>query len=352
MTVPLGVGILGAGPVTQAIHLPTLAGLSELFRVVHVMDVDVSIAEKVARRADARWSQSVDEVMADPAVDVVAICSPPQFHAEQVLAAIAAGKKGILCEKPFAVSWDEATTLAKVAQRAKIPLLVAAMHTFDPGWLAAEPWIDELTETAHSVRSSIALPMNDRFEDSATEILGRPASVPLPDTTDPAAKAAVYRSGILGLAIHDLPLVRTFAPHIDTIGSVDVLAPFGYLVSAFGPAQQVTLFGHMSFGWKPNWTFDVWSANMHLRLRFAPSYVHAGSAEARITVDGQTRKLGPFTDNGYTGEWVRLAALVRDGAQDAAELQRFIGDLTYALTFADAMSSLDHSDPTREERPS
>ena len=31
---PLGVGFVGAGPVTQAIHLPTLARLTELFTVV------------------------------------------------------------------------------------------------------------------------------------------------------------------------------------------------------------------------------------------------------------------------------------------------------------------------------
>ena len=33
MSAQLGVGILGAGPVTQAIHLPTLARMPDLFRV-------------------------------------------------------------------------------------------------------------------------------------------------------------------------------------------------------------------------------------------------------------------------------------------------------------------------------
>ena len=36
----IGVGFLGAGPVTQAIHLPTLARLTETFAVVHVNDID------------------------------------------------------------------------------------------------------------------------------------------------------------------------------------------------------------------------------------------------------------------------------------------------------------------------
>jgi predicted dehydrogenase len=83
----LGVGILGAGPVTQAIHLPTLARLRDVFSVVRVMDVDADVAESVAARVGAAWTTSVEELLADPAVEIVAICSPHQFHAEQVIAA-------------------------------------------------------------------------------------------------------------------------------------------------------------------------------------------------------------------------------------------------------------------------
>ena len=50
MTPPLGVGILGAGPVTQAIHLPTLARLPDKFRVIAVMDIDAQVASSVAAR--------------------------------------------------------------------------------------------------------------------------------------------------------------------------------------------------------------------------------------------------------------------------------------------------------------
>ena len=42
MSKPLGVGIIGAGPVTQAIHLPTLSTLNGL-RVLHIMDVNAEV---------------------------------------------------------------------------------------------------------------------------------------------------------------------------------------------------------------------------------------------------------------------------------------------------------------------
>ena len=53
MSRPLGVGIIGAGPVTQAIHLPTLATLYDHFRVVHIMDINAEVAEGLAARSGA-----------------------------------------------------------------------------------------------------------------------------------------------------------------------------------------------------------------------------------------------------------------------------------------------------------
>jgi predicted dehydrogenase len=54
MSAPLGVGVLGAGPVTRVIHLPTLATLHDRFRVVQLMDVDADVAATVAAGTGAR----------------------------------------------------------------------------------------------------------------------------------------------------------------------------------------------------------------------------------------------------------------------------------------------------------
>lgn len=135
--VPLGVGFVGAGPVTQAIHLPTLARIPGLFRVAHVTDISAEIAASVAARVGARSSTALDTLLDDPAVDVVAICSPHAFHAAQVIATCRAGKKAVLCEKPFAMSAEEAEEIAAVSAETGVPIVVGAMHTFDPGWLAA-----------------------------------------------------------------------------------------------------------------------------------------------------------------------------------------------------------------------
>ena len=41
MSKPLGVGMIGAGPVAQAIHLPTVATLGDRLQVVHIIDAVV-----------------------------------------------------------------------------------------------------------------------------------------------------------------------------------------------------------------------------------------------------------------------------------------------------------------------
>ena len=288
----LGVGIVGAGPVTQAIHLPTLARLPGDFRVAQVMDVDPVVARAVGERSGASWSTSVDELLADRAVDVVAICSPPAFHAEQVLAAIAAGVQGILCEKPFAVTLAEAEALAAAARAARIPLVVGAMHAYDPAWAAAMDAWGALTETAHTVRSSIALPQNARYEQWASEI-ARSSVGADSGSRDPATRARRFRDGILGLAIHDVPLIRRFVPLVDAVEAAEVLEPFGYAASVASAGRRVELFAHLHDHWQPAWTFEVWSPEARLRIDFTPSYVHAGSAVATLAAVGSVEPARP-----------------------------------------------------------
>ncbi|MGO4804271.1 Gfo/Idh/MocA family protein [Arthrobacter sp. 2MCAF15] len=355
---PLGVGILGAGPVTQAIHLPSLARLRDILEVRHIMDVDPAVAESVAARVGARFSTSVDELLADPGVEIVAICSPHQFHAVQVIAACRAGKKAVLCEKPFAMNGEEAAAIAAVSAETGVPIIVGAMHTFDPGWLAAEAAWGGLPDQVHTVRSSIVLPPNPRFEDFATEIVGRTpppsasAGAPADDhAADIAAEKAKLIGGVMGLAIHDLPLVRRFVPEF---ASVEVLhaqtvLPFGYVISLRAGNVVIELRAAMNGTWEPSWTFEAIGDDASLSIDFTPSYVHAGSATARIRTAAGTTVLGPFGHNGYEGEWRKLADIAR-GTGTAPDPETLIHDLEFALAIADAAAArVDAGDAAFEE---
>jgi len=121
---PWGVGVIGAGPGVAALHLPTLAMMSDLFRVVHVTDHGSGRAVELAGRLGATASQGTAELLADPSVEVLAICSPPSEHARQIREGIAAGVRAILCEKPLATSTDEARDVVDACREAGVVLLV------------------------------------------------------------------------------------------------------------------------------------------------------------------------------------------------------------------------------------
>ncbi len=330
-------GILGAGPVTQAIHLPSLARLRDILEVRHIMDVDPAVAESVAARVGARFSTSVEELLADPAVEIVAICSPHQFHAVQVIAACRAGKKAVLCEKPFAMNGEEAAAIAAVSAETGVPIVVGAMHTFDPGWLAAESAWGGLPDQVHTIRSSIVLPPNPRFEDFATEIVGR---TPPPTAASADAVKAKLTGGIMGLAIHDLPLVRRFAPDFRSVEVLhaQTVLPFGYVISLRAGNVAIELRAAMNGTWEPSWTFEAIGDDASLSIDFTPSYVHAGSATARIRTAAGTTALGPFGHNGYEGEWRKLAELAH-GTGEAPHPEMLIHDLEFALAIADAAAA-------------
>ncbi|MFV0430293.1 MAG: Gfo/Idh/MocA family protein [Arachnia sp.] len=331
----LCVGVLGAGPVTQAIHLPSLARLPELFTVSTVMDPDLATAQCVADRVGATATDSLADVVADAAIDVVAVCSPPQFHAAQVIAACRAGKRAVLCEKPFATTREEAAEMARVAEETGVPVVAGAMHTYDPGWLRfAEAW-GPLPGSAQHIRLSTVLPPNQRFEDFATEVSRRP------DSPGPAGDpAAVLTMGILGLATHDLPIIRRLLsdPSDVVIHQVRLLSPFGYLIVFTSGSHTVELHAHMSGNWAPRWSLELLTQERVGTVDFTPSYVQAGSATSSISTDGQQLSYPPAEDNGYLGEWRHIYRVAHGGPvlYPPAEL---VADLTFALDLAEAATA-------------
>ncbi|GLY02762.1 Gfo/Idh/MocA family oxidoreductase [Actinoplanes sp. NBRC 101535] len=319
---PLGVGFLGAGAVVQTIHLPTLARLRDRLETRVVMDVNPQTAAAVAARAGARATTSESDLLADTSVDIVAICSPPEFHAAQVVAAIRAGKRTILCEKPLASS-PEGIAAIREAANAGVRLAVGAMHVHDPAWTAVKPHLF----AAHTVRSSIVLPFNDRFEDAATQLLPRPAFAM--GELDDAARRAMLEAAVLGLAIHDLPLVRAFLPRRPSLFSARFLEPFGYAINLSTPDTVVELHGLMQPHWQPRWTFEAVSADASLHVDFTPSFVHAGSAVATLADKSGVRVFGPYPMNGYEAEWRALAT----GAP-LPPLDEVLDDISFAVDIA------------------
>lgn len=339
MNAALGVGFIGGGPVTQAIHLPALTRLTGLLEVVSVMDTDAAVADSVADRANARATTSVDAILADPAVEVVAVCSPNAFHAEQTIAACRAGKKAVLCEKPLALSVADAEEVARVSRETGVPVVVGTMHEFDAAWRAAREVWGEPSGTVHTVRSSIVLPPNSRMEDFATEVAGRTAPTD-PDLSNADGRAALVRRAVLGVAIHNMPHVRAFLPHDGelVVRHAECLPPFGcHVLASYGDCR-LEWNCRLYPTWRPDWEFEAFGWTRALQVRFTPSYVQAGSARAVIQTAAGSTIFPASTVNGYVDEWREIGELA-SGLRPHPDLATAVEDLRFAMAVADAASA-------------
>jgi len=83
--------------------------------------------------ADVKAFQRLEDLLAQPDVDLVDICTPTAMHPEQVVAALRAGKS-VVCEKPLARSSAVAREILQVAETSPGILMPAMCMRFWPGW--------------------------------------------------------------------------------------------------------------------------------------------------------------------------------------------------------------------------
>ena len=110
----VGIGIVGVGGIFEQ-HARAVSELSGRARIVAVCDVDATRLASAAARYDVPIA-CVDhrELVEHRDVDVVAVCTPPGFHADVVIDALAAGKH-VICEKPLARTLADADRILVAA---------------------------------------------------------------------------------------------------------------------------------------------------------------------------------------------------------------------------------------------
>lgn len=104
----INVAIFGAGIGSE--HLRAYMSLPTEFNVLWVVDRDVDRAKNLNLDHAFDVTDTLDQALSDPRVDLIDICLPPHLHVETTCAALAAGKH-VICEKPLATSL---TDIAKI----------------------------------------------------------------------------------------------------------------------------------------------------------------------------------------------------------------------------------------------
>ncbi|OQP54304.1 NAD-binding protein [Niastella yeongjuensis] len=86
---------------------------------------------------------SYEELLNDKNIDAVYIPLPNHMHVEWTLKAIQAGKH-VLCEKPIALSAEQATQLIQAAgENPQLKVMEAFMYRFHPQWVQAKKLVDD-----------------------------------------------------------------------------------------------------------------------------------------------------------------------------------------------------------------
>ena len=128
------VGVIGTGNIGTS-HARDLAARVAGASVTALYDFDAGRAVELAAELGAAAMPGYQELISSPDVDAVLIASPDQFHAEQALACLAAGKP-TMCEKPLAPVEEDARAVveAEVALGRRL-IMMGFMRRFDPGYL-------------------------------------------------------------------------------------------------------------------------------------------------------------------------------------------------------------------------
>lgn len=125
----LGIAIVGTGMI-GAVHrrAALLAG-------AEVRGVAASSPQRAQEVAQA-WNvahayRDIEEVVSDPQVQVVHVCTPNHLHRAMAQAALEAGKH-VICEKPLATTLEDAQALAALATRTGLVATVPFVYRYHP----------------------------------------------------------------------------------------------------------------------------------------------------------------------------------------------------------------------------
>jgi phthalate 4,5-cis-dihydrodiol dehydrogenase len=109
--------------------LPTFTGDPRV-SLVAAADPRAEARQRFAADFGGNSYESVEDLCADPTIDVVYVATPHQFHAQHAALAARHGKH-VLIEKPIALTLDQCGSIIEATRRASVHLVVGHSHSFD-----------------------------------------------------------------------------------------------------------------------------------------------------------------------------------------------------------------------------
>lgn len=189
------IGIIGAGRIAH-VHARSVSAHPNA-TLVAITDPVEHAASALAQQTGARWTTSADELISDPEVEAIIICSPTPFHAEQILAGVKAGKP-VLCEKPVAMDTDTVYQLEKNLEGLDPTVMMGFNRRFDPSFAKIHDLVDD--GTVGKVEQ--------------VTIISRDPAAPPPEYI--ATSGGIFKD----MTIHDFDMARFFLGDITSVVAI------------------------------------------------------------------------------------------------------------------------------------
>ena len=183
----LGVGVIGVGEMGKR-HAENMRRHVPEAQLIAIADLSATRVQQVAEELELEHAYtSVEEMLQRKDIHAVVVGTPDKFHAAVIKAAATAGKE-IFCEKPLAITLEDAESALEAVARAGVRLQVGFMRRYDPAYVAARKRVEA---------GEIGMPV-------VFKSVGR-------DKDEPPLSA--YQSGVNGMlfytnTIHDFDMAR------------------------------------------------------------------------------------------------------------------------------------------------
>jgi len=138
------IGIIGCGVISNT-YIGDIKRLYRDLDIVAVADVNPDAARATAEKYKVPRAASVDELLGDSEIELVVNLTPPRFHTDINLRILEAGKH-VFCEKPFALSMEDAERVMELAGEKNLQIgcapdsfmgssLLTCKKIVDDGWI-------------------------------------------------------------------------------------------------------------------------------------------------------------------------------------------------------------------------
>lgn len=133
-TTPIRLGIVGLGRAGWDMHCKEIQDKGHLYTLVAACDPVPERRDRAARQYGCRVYERIEDLVADPTVELVDIATRSVDHYAHARLALKAGK-AVFLEKPMCATYAEARRLVAFARRIKGRLYVRHNRRFEPAFL-------------------------------------------------------------------------------------------------------------------------------------------------------------------------------------------------------------------------